>query len=323
MTDIISQQRDPKPKTTLLQNIWGRVNPGKNNKHFWRDNLTGYLFLSPWFIGFFVFTFVPLAASLYLAFTEYNLFSQPEFVGLENFERMFTKDRRYWRSVKATFYFVFTGIPLRLMMALAVAMLFNTGRQGLSLYRAVYYAPSIIGGSVAVAVMWRQIFGSEGLVNFFLAFLGIPGLAWLGDTRTAIWTLIILIIWQFGSPMLIFLAGLKQIPRELYEASDIDGATGWSKFWHITIPMLSPIILFNLVMQIIAGFKVFTQAFVITGGAPLDTTLFYAVYVYERAFRTFEMGYSSAMAWVLLLIIGFFTALIFRSSSQWVHYEGG
>jgi multiple sugar transport system permease protein len=219
--------------------------------------------------------------------------------------------------VRATFYYVFTAVPLRLAFALCVAMLLNTKRRMVGAYRAVYYAPSIVGGSVAVAVMWREIFGPDGLVN---AIFGTE-VAWLGNPSTAIWTLILLAVWQFGSPMLIFLAGLKQIPAELYEAAAIDGANSWFRFWRVTLPLLTPIILFNLIMQTISGFMVFTQAFIITGGAPLDTTLFYALYVYQRAFVTFEMGYASAMAWVLLAVIALFTVVLFKLSSYWVFYE--
>ncbi len=285
------------------------------------NNLAGYLFISPWLIGFFLFTFLPMLASLYFAFTDYSILSPPRWVGLANFEQMFFHDPRYWKSVQATFYYVFAAVPLRLAFALVVAMLLNNYRPGVGIYRAAYYAPSVIGGSVAVAVMWRQIFGTQGVVNALTGFLGIPPVTWLGDPKTAIWTLIILAVWQFGSPMLIFLAGLKQIPKELYEAASMDGAHGWSQFLHITIPMLTPVILFNLVMQMISGFMVFTQAFIVTGGAPLDTTLFYALYLYQRAFVNFQMGYASAMAWVLLIVVALFTALVFRSSSAWVHYE--
>ena len=279
----------------------------------------GYLFISPWLISFFAFTFIPIIASLVLAFTDYDVLSRgwPEWVGLDNFVRMFTRDARYMNSVKATFYYVFMAVPLRLAFALFVAMLLNTKRRGVGGYRAAYYAPSIVGGSVAVAVMWREIFGSNGLINDVLG----TNVVWLGNPRTAIWTLILLAVWQFGSPMLIFLAGLKQIPSTLYEAAAIDGANGWHRFWRLTLPLLTPIIFFNLIMQTISGFMVFTQAFIITGGAPLDTTLFYALYVYQRAFVTFQMGYASAMAWVLLMIVAFFTAIIFKSSSTWVFYE--
>ncbi|MCW5850545.1 MAG: sugar ABC transporter permease [Anaerolineae bacterium] len=288
---------------------------------FRHDNLTGYLFIAPWLIGFFAFTLIPMIASLYFSFTEYSVLSSPRWIGLDNFVRMFTQDARYWNSVRATFTYVFTAVPLRLIFALAVAMLLNTKHRGVSLYRAAYYAPSIVGGSVAVAVMWRQIFGTEGVVNAVTHVFGIPSVTWLGDPATAIWTLVTLAVWQFGSPMLIFLAGLKQIPQELYEAAAMDGATPWSRFTSITLPMLSPVIFFNLVMQIISGFMVFTQAFIVTGGAPLDTTLFYALYLYRRAFETFQMGYASAMAWVMLLVIAFFTAIVFKSSSYWVFYD--
>lgn len=277
----------------------------------------GYLFIGPWLFTFFAFTLIPIIASLILAFTDYDILSPPTWVGLENFQRMFTADPRYWRSVKATFYYVFTAVPLRLAFALAVAMLLNTKRRMVGGYRAAYYAPSIVGGSVAVAVMWREIFGADGLINAVFN----TEVAWLGNPSTAIWTLILLAVWQFGSPMLIFLAGLKQIPSELYEAAAIDGATSWRSFWSVTLPLLTPIILFNLVLQTISGFMVFTQAFIITGGAPLDTTLFYALYVYQRAFVTLQMGYAAAMAWVLLVIVALFTALVFRSSSYWVFYE--
>jgi multiple sugar transport system permease protein len=234
---------------------------------------------------------------------------------------MFFSDVRYWKSVQATFKYVFAAIPLRLVFALALAMLLNNGRRLISTYRAAYYAPSIIGGSVAVAIMWRQLLGTDGAVNAILALFGIPGKTWIGDPDTAIWTLILLAVWQFGSPMLIFLAGLRQIPSELYEVAAIDGGGHVAKFIHITLPMLSPVIFFNLVLQMIGGFLVFTQALVITNGGPLDTTLFYALYLYQRAFITFQMGYGTAMAWVLLLIIAVFTAIVFKFSSYWVFYE--
>jgi multiple sugar transport system permease protein len=264
---------------------------------------------------------IPIVASLGLSFTDYNVLGDWKFTGLENFQRMFYEDRRYWRAVSATVKYVIFAVPLRLIFALAVAMLLNTKRRGVAFYRAAYYAPSVVGGSIAVAVMWRQIFGNDGLVNFLLTSFDMSTTQWLGNPKTAIWTLILLAVWQFGSPMLIFLAGLKHIPEQLYESASIDGANAWQKFVKITLPMLTPIILFNLVMQIIAGFMTFTQAFIITRGAPLDTTLFYALYVYRRAFETYEMGYASAMSWVMLVAIAILTALVFRSSSHWVYYE--
>ena len=295
----------------------------KRSSLFNLDELTGYVFLSPWLIGFFTFTLLPILASLALSFTEYNILAAPKWIGWDNFERMFFHDLRFWRSVKATFFYVTTAIPLRLAFALLVAMLLNTKRRMIPVYRALFYAPSIVGSSVAVAVMWRQIFGQEGVVNFVLAWFGVDGPAWLGNPKTAIWTLIVLAAWQFGSPMLIFLAGLKQIPTELYESASIDGAGYLSRFRNITVPLLTPVILFNLVMQMIHGFLIFTQAFIVSGGngAPRDRLLMYTLYLYQRGFVTLEMGYSAAMAWVLLAVIAFFTALVFKSSKYWVYYE--
>ncbi|GIV79905.1 sugar ABC transporter permease [Litorilinea aerophila] len=282
----------------------------------------GYLFISPWLIGFFVWTLIPIGASLVLSFTDYNILAgAPNWVGFQNFQKMFLGDPRYWRAVKATFYFTFASVPLKLAFALAVAMVLNRARAFVGVYRAMYYAPSIVGGSIAVAVMWREIFGSNGLFNALLALVGLPGRAWLGDPATAIWTLILLAVWQFGSPMLIFLAGLKHIPPEFYEAASIDGAGFWAKFLRITLPLLTPVIFFNLVMQLIYGFMTFTQAYVITGGKPLDTTLFYNLYVFNRAFHVFELGYGAAMSWVLLAVIAVVTGLMFRFSRYWVFYE--
>jgi pectin-derived oligosaccharide transport system permease protein len=281
----------------------------------------GYAFISPWLIGFFAFTLFPIAASLYFAFTDYDILSPPRWVGMANFQRMFFEDARYLQAVTVTLFYVAVAVPLRLAFALAVAILLNTHRRGVSVYRAAYYAPSVVAGSVAVAVMWRQVFGTEGVVNALLALLGVPPVRWLGHPDVAIWTLITLAVWQFGSPMLIFLAGLRQIPAELYEAASIDGAGAGARFFRITLPMLSPVTFFNLVMQTITGFMVFTQAFIVTGGGPMDSTLFYALYLYRRAFESFQMGYASAMAWVLLLVVAAFTALLFKSSGYWVFYE--
>jgi multiple sugar transport system permease protein len=238
---------------------------------------------------------------------------------------MFFNDPRYWRAVSATFAFAVAAVPLKLAFALALALLFNNSRRFVYGYRAAYYAPSIVGASVAVAVVWRELFGRNGPINDILAQLGLPARAWLGDPSTALWTVILLAVWEFGSPMLIFLAGLRQIPSHLYEAASIDGAGRWTRFLRITIPMLTPLIFFNLVLQMIFGFTVFTSAFIISGGtgAPLDSLLLYSLYLYQKAFKDLTMGYAAAMAWVLLLVIAGFTALIFRSSSYWVHYEAG
>jgi multiple sugar transport system permease protein len=302
-------------------NIQTRAEVQTKRKNFRQHNLVGYLFVSPWIIGFILFGFVPIAISLALAFTNFDVLSGGHFVGLENFQRMFFRDIRYGRSVEATFRYVLLAVPLRLIFALGVALLLNTKRRGVYWYRAAYYIPSIIGGSVAVAVMWRQLFGREGLINAFMGTVGLDPVSWFGSPTNAMWTLVFLAIWQFGSPMLIFLAGLRQIPSELYEAASIDGANGFQKFLRVTLPLLTPIIFFNLIMQMIAGFKVFTQAFIVTGGAPLDSTLFYSLYLFNKAFRDFEMGYASAMAWVMLIVIAILTAISFRLSTLWVFYE--
>lgn len=281
----------------------------------------GYIFISPWLIGFFIFTFLPIIVSFWLAFTSYDILSSPRWIGLANFQQMWT-DRRYWNAVRTTFLYVFTSVPLRLIFALGVAMLMNGAYRLVGLYRAVYYVPSLVGGSVAVAVMWRQLFGESGAINLGLGLLGVDGPNWLGNPRTVLIPIIILAVWQFGSPMLIFLAGLKQIPQELYEAASIDGAGGWKQFRSITLPMLSPVIFFNLVMQLISGFLVFTQGLIIApGGGPLQRALFYSVYLYEKGFAQSQMGYASAMAWVLLIIIGFFTIMVFKTSDNWVFYD--
>jgi multiple sugar transport system permease protein len=286
-----------------------------------RNNLAGYLFISPWLIGFLLFTLVPMTISLWLAFTDYDVLGDWKFVGFANFERMFTKDVRYAHSLVATLKYVLTSVPLRLVFALALAVVLNTKRRGVYWYRAAYYIPSVIGGSVAVAVMWRQLFGGQGVINAVAVALGMSPVNWLGNPDTALWTLVLLAVWQFGSPMLVFLAGLRQIPAEMYEAASIDGANAWKKFLKITLPLLTPIIFFNLILQTISGFKVFTQALIVTGGNPLDTTLFYSLYLYQRAFVSFQMGYAAAMAWVMLLIIAVLTAISFKLSSYWVYYE--
>ncbi|MCM3164184.1 carbohydrate ABC transporter permease [Metabacillus litoralis] len=288
-----------------------------------KQSVKGYLFISPFIIGFLAFTFIPILTSLYFSFTKYNLFAPPTWIGLENYKKMFTADPRYWQSLKVTLIYVFAGVPLRLGFALMIAMILNTASRAVGLYRSLFYLPSLIGGSVAVAIMWRNIFGDEGIVNLLLGFLGIPDVRWFGDPTAALWMLILLSVWQFGSSMLIFLAGLKSIPVTYYEAASVDGVSHWQKFTKITLPMLSPVILFNTIMQTIAAFMTFVPAFIISKGTggPLDGTLLYSLYLFIQGFEFFNMGYASAMAWVMLIIVGLLTALIFFSSKYWVHYE--
>src|SRR5690554_270891 len=289
---------------------------------FW-DQVAAYLYISPWLIGFLAFTIIPVLSSLYYSFSQYNLFSPPVLQGIANYRQMLN-DQLFWKSLFVTLHYAFVSVPFRLLFALAIAVFFNRKAKMLRFYQTVYYLPSIIGGSIAVAVMWRRLFLFDGAVNAALALIGVQSdLSWIGNPRTALWTLIILAVWQYGSSMLIFLAGLKQILDSYYEAAEIDGANPWQKFIKITIPHLTPVIFFNLVMQLINGFTVFTQAFIISNGRgdPLNSTLVYALYLYRRAFEYSQMGYASAMAWVLVLIIAVFTALIFKSSSFWVYYE--
>ncbi len=283
----------------------------------------GYLFLLPWLIGFFGLTLGPTLASLYLSFTDYDLLEPPVWTGLGNYSYAFTQDERFWSALRVTFTYVLWSVPLKLAAALGLAMVLDKSVRAVGVYRAIFYLPSLLGASVAVAVLWRQIFGADGLVNQLLAVVGIHGPAWVSHPDYALSTLVALAIWQFGSPMIIFLAGLRQVPQDLYEAASMDGASGWRQFWKITLPLLAPVIFFNLVLQTIEGFKAFTQAFIVSGGTggPIDSTLFYSLYLYIEAFANFRMGYASALAWILLVIIAIFTAIAFGTSKYWVYYE--
>lgn len=287
------------------------------------DNKTALVFLAPWILGAFGLMIGPIAASLILSFTNYNLLRSASFVGFTNYLTMLT-DPRLHKSLVVTSLYVVVGVPLQLAAALGLAILLNRGLRGVTLYRAAFYLPSLLGSSVAIAVLWRMIFGSAGLFNAILGLLGIQSTtSWIGDPRTSLFTLILLHVWTFGSPMVIFLAGLRQIPAEYYEAAATDGATRWRRFRSITIPLLTPIIFFNLVLAVINSFSAFTQAYIISGGsgAPADSTLFYTLYLYQQGFGAFRMGYASALAWLLILIIGAATGLLFWTSKYWVHYE--
>ncbi|MDA3956258.1 carbohydrate ABC transporter permease [Oceanispirochaeta sp.] len=298
-----------------------------------RENLTSYAFLTPWLIGFFALTLYPMFFSLFLSFTKYNLRQPPEWVGLQNFIVMFggndqiRGDERFLNSVFVTLKYVFVSVPLKLIFALAVAMLMNKKLRLIPLYRTLYYIPTLLGGSVAIAVLWRRIFAGDGLLNLILAnVFGLTDLpAWISNPKYSLMTLIMLAIWQFGSPMIIFLAGLQQIPQEYYEASSVDGAGKVRQFLMITLPGLSPIIFFNFVMQMVSAFQSFTQAYIVSGGSggPLDTTMFYSLYLYIKGFGFSEMGYAAAMAWSLLVLIAVLTALAFKASGSLVSYGSG
>jgi multiple sugar transport system permease protein len=292
-------------------------------KRFIARNAPGYLFLLPWFLGFFLLALGPILASLYLSFTRYDMVNAPRFVGFDNYVYMFTRDRRFWTALEVTFHYVVLSVPARLIMALGVAMLLDKGLRSIGVYRAIFYLPSLLGASIAIAILWRQLFDAHGVVNQALGYFGIAGPNWLTNPDTSLYTLVILAMWQFGSPMLIFLAGLRGIPRDLYEAAEIDGTPRWRQFTRITLPLLAPVIFFNLVLQTIEAFKTFSSAFIISNGsgAPADSLLFYTVYLFNEAFKFFRMGYASALAWVLLIIIAVFTAIAFFTSKYWVHYE--
>jgi multiple sugar transport system permease protein len=297
-----------------------------------RANRPVFLFLAPWFFGLFALTAGPIIASLYFSFTDYNLLGSPSWSGLDNYGGLWD-DVHYRNSLRVTFIYVVVSVPLATAAALLVAVMLSGKRRGIGVYRATYYLPSLLGGSVAIAVLWRQIFGADGLVNQVLALTRLdwvveavfgvePGTSWIGNPDHALNTLIFLNIWQFGAPMVIFLAGIKQIPQDLIESAAVDGAGRVQRFLRITLPLLSPLVFFNLVLGMIGAFKAFTPAFVVSGGrgGPADSTLFYTLHLYATAFRFRDMGAASAMAWIMLAIIAIFTAGMFITARYWVYY---
>lgn len=287
-----------------------------------KESVAGVLFTLPFTIGFLLFMIVPMGISLYYSFCDYDILSPPVFTGLKNFISMF-QDETFFKTLKVTFFFAFVSVPLKLLFALIVAMLLLENSKMSGFYRAAYYLPSIIGGSVAVSILWKRMFAMDGVVNKLLGMVGIQtSFSWLGDTRTAIWVLILLVVWQFGSSMLIFLSSLKQVPQSLYEAAEVDGASAPAKFFKITLPLLTPTIFFNLVMQMINGFLAFTQCYIITQGKPMNSTLLYTVYMYKQSFEFYNTGYGAALAWVMLAVIGLVTLFLFATKRFWV-YEGG
>lgn len=299
-----------KSKMTLYQKL--------NTEH-----AAGIICVMPFIVGFLMFMMVPMLISLYYAFCDYNIVSPAKFTGLKNLKHMFS-DETFYQSLRVTFFFALVSVPCRLVFALIVALSLFKSTKVTGIYRALYYLPSIIGGSVAVAILWKRLFATDGFVNHLLMSFGIidKEILWLGDTKTAIWTLVILAVWQFGSSMLIFLAALKQIPTELYEAARVDGANAWQRFWKITLKLLTPNIHFNLIMQMINGFLAFTQCLIITQGKPMNSTLFYTVYMYQQSFDYGATGYGAALAWVMLSIIALITWILFATKKYWV-YDGG
>lgn len=288
----------------------------------YKESTAGMIFTLPFTIGFLLFMIVPMGISFYYAFCDFNILAPPVFTGLKNFKTMFS-DAVFMKSLQVTVFFAVISVPLKLAFALAVAMLLLKTTKATGIYRALYYLPSIIGGSVAVSILWKRMFATDGLINQVLHAIGVTNtISWLGNKNTAIWTLIILAVWQFGSSMLIFLSSLKQIPRSFYEASTVDGAGKWKQFTSITLPLLTPTIFFNLIMQMISGLLAFTQCYIITQGQPLNSTLFYMVYMYKQSFEFYNTGYGAALAWMMLLIVGIVTGILFATKKRWV-YDGG
>ena len=287
-----------------------------------KEGIAGYLFLLPWLVGFFGLTLIPMIASLYFSFTQYDMLTPAIPVGLKNYESLFA-DGRFINSLKVTFKYVIVSVPLQLAFALLVALMLKKNRRGVKVYRAMYYLPSLFGGSVAVSILWMQLFNKEGVFNQILAVFGIEGKNWIATPSSALNTLIVLAVWQFGASMVIFLASLKQIPEDYYEAATLDGAGKIAQFFRITLPLLTPMVFFNIVMQVINAFQSFNSAYIISNGSggPLDSTLFYSLYLYIKAFNHFQMGYASAMAWILLLIIAVVTGLMFLFAKFWVFYD--
>ncbi len=287
-----------------------------------REAMWAYLLISPWLIGFVWLTAGPMIASAVLSFTEYDVINPPRFVGLGNWIYMFTADPLFWHSLKVTLTYAIVAIPLGLVLGLALALLLNTKIPAIAVWRTIYYMPSVVSG-VAVAVLWSYIFNPRfGILNWLLSLVGIRGPGWLGSTQWALPALIIMSLWGVGGGMIIYLAGLQSIPTTLYEAATIDGAGAWQRFWRITLPLITPIIFYNLVIGIIGTFQYFVNAYVMTNGGPANATLFYNLYLYRNTFRWGRLGFGSAMAWFLLFIVLVMTLLVFKSSAMWVYYEG-
>ena len=288
-----------------------------------RRAITGYMFISPWLLGLLIFTMFPILAVLFLSFTKYGVFDAPVWVGLRNYQRILTDDRLFRISLGNTLYYVGLSVPLRIVIGFLLALGLNANIRGVTVYRTLFYVPSIVP-QVAGVLLFVWLFQPQiGLINFLLDLLGIKGPNWLGRPAWAKPAIIIMSMWGVGGGMIVYLAGLQSIPGHLYEAAEIDGANAWRRFWAVTVPMMTPTIFFNLVMGLIGSFQVFATAYIATGGAPMNSTLFYMLYLYRRGFNDFRMGYASAMAWILFLLVLVLTLLTFRSGRSWVYYEAG
>ena len=289
-----------------------------------RETLAGYTFLLPWLIGFLALTVGPMAYSLYLSFTSYNLFSPPKWIGLDNYIRLFSDDPVFIQSAQITLFYVLIGTPIKLAAALAIAMLLNYRDRGAAFFRSAFYAPSLIGASVSVAIVWRAMFNTDGPVDRGLQIFGIHLGGWVGNVSLVVPMMIILAVWQFGATMVIFLAGLKQVPKELYEAAEVDGAGAFRRFRAVTLPMLSPVVFFNLLLELVGAFQVFASAYIISNGTggPAGMTNFITLYLYKRGFTDSQMGYASAIGWIVMIVVAVIAVILFRSQKTWVHDSG-
>jgi oligogalacturonide transport system permease protein len=282
----------------------------------------GLAYLSPYIIGLLMFTAFPFLSSFVMSFTDYDLMTTPTFVGLDNYKTMLFDDPLFWKSMGVTFAYVFLTVPIKLAFALFVAFLLSFKLRGIGFFRTAYYIPSILGSSIAIAVLWRALFAVDGVLNNFIAIFGVDPINWLGEPAFALFSITLLRAWQFGSAMVIFLAALQNVPRSQYEAALIDGASKWQMFMKITVPLITPVIFFNFIMQTTQAFQEFTAPYVITGGGPTHYTYLFSLYVYDTAFKYFDMGYGSALAWALFVVVAAFTSITFRSSKYWVFYSG-
>ena len=303
-------QKKPKKPETLL----------KKKRSF--KNI-GLLYISPWLLGFVLLQLYPMLSSLYYSFTNYSMGKTHAWVGLKNYINIFTRDPNFYQSAKVTVIYVLVAVPLKLSFALFIAVLLNQKLRGINFFRTAYYIPSILAGSISIAILWKALFIKDGFINSLLAMIGIPAISWYGTRGMALFTVCILTMWQFGSSMVLFLAGLQQIPSTLYEAAQMDGAGPVRRFFKITLPMLTPTIFFNVIMQTINAFQEYTSAAVITHGGPVYGTYLYGLKLYEEAFTNWKMGYASALSWVLFAVVMIFTLIMFATSSKWVYYEDG
>ena len=282
---------------------------------------SAYLYILPWFIGFLVFKLNPFFNALLLSFQQNNLIREPKWVKLQNYQQLLFEDELFKTSLIVTFKYVFLTVPLVLVFALFIAYILNFKIKGVNFFRTAYYIPSILGGSVAVSIVWKFIFGNDGVINAMLEMVGLEPVMWLTDKRYALIVLSLLKAWQFGSVMVIFLSALQNVPQSLYEAASIDGAGKWRSFFTITVPMITPVILFNAVQLLVKSFQEFNSAYLISDGGPLNSTYLLNLFIYKNAFSSFKMGYASAASWIMFIIIMALTAVVFRSSNYWVHYN--